>query len=120
MTSENSKRANGFLEKGDIVVLRVVKDLQGKLCFKQVFCDDDPILPGEMGDRASVRIFSPHRNGMYDFSLGDMWKVRIVKIHRTDIFLKDDRRIIYIRVHPIEKSSISGESIKVSDEYFNR
>lgn len=115
MAIEDKNETNDLLMKGDIVVLRVVRDRQGKLCFEHVFCDDDPILPGEAGDRTSVRIFSPRRNGMYDFSLGDVWRVRVIKIHKTDIFMKDDRRAIYIRVHPIEKLTAD-----ITEKNFNR
>lgn len=103
MAIQDKNGTHDLLEKGDTVVLRIIKDRQGKLCFEHVFCDDDPILPGEVGDRTSVRIFSPRRSGMYDFSLGDMWKARILKIHPTDIFTRDDRRAIYIRVSPVGK-----------------
>lgn len=115
MTIEDKNDTNGLLKKGDVVVLRVIKDQKGKLCFEHVFCDDDPILPGEAGDRTSVRIFSPRRNGIYDFSFGDVWRVRIIKIHRTDIFMNDDRRAIYIRVHPMEKITTS-----ITEKNFNQ
>src|SRR3989344_131665 len=103
--SEKNTACNvcGLIQKGDTVLLRIITDLKGKICFKHISCADDLILPGEIGDRASIRFFSPNRNCTYDFSLGDVWKVKIEKVHRTDIFTKDEQRIIYIRVNPIEK-----------------
>ena len=119
----NIQGNNGVCEpikKGDIVFLSVVEDLKGKLCFQHVMCSDDPTLPGEMGERESVRIFSPHRNGMYDFSFGDVWKAKILKVHRTDIFTRADHRAIYIRVEPLEKISLLTKTLNQIDEYFNK
>lgn len=115
MAIQDKNAINDLLIKGDSVVLRVIKDQEGKLCFEHVFCEDDPILPGEAGDRTSVRIFSPQRNDIYNFSLGEMWRVRVVEVHKADIFMEDDRRTIYIRVHPMEKLTAN-----ITEKNFNQ
>ena len=39
------------LEKGDVLELEITKDLKGRLCFEYEFCDNDPTLPVQWGNR---------------------------------------------------------------------
>lgn len=120
MAFENNKSSHEPLRKGDIVELKIIKGPNGVLYFEHERCDHDPTIPEHWGSQKSLRIFSTARNGMYDFSPGDIWKAEIAKVSFASRQGKAKEFVLYIRVCPLGKVPSMGKPLSVRDEYSNK